>query len=138
LTLLEMLDVLEAGCITLQQRSGELAAALSQAGTQAGTNVIASPLVEPTPKRRAPAKRKPKASKIRSKRKTAASKKKGQLPLALAATADGNPSVETEPKNNEEGVNRGKRQALGMSFSKLRAAIQARRGERRGEEDHQH
>lgn len=138
MTLLEMLDVLEAGCITLQQRSGELAAALSQAGTQAGTNVIASPAIEETPKRRAPAKRKRKAVKTRAKRKAAAPKKKGQLPLALTATTDGNPPAETETKNNEEGVNRGKRQALGMSFSKLRAAIQARRGERRGEEDHQH
>ena len=133
-----MLDVLEAGCITLQQRSGELAAALSQAGTQAGTNVITSPVIEETPKRRSPDKRKRKATKTRSKRKTAASKKKGQLPLALAATTDGNLPAETEPKNNEEGVNRGKRQALGMSFTKLRAAIQARRGERRGEEGNQH
>ena len=104
MTLLEMLDVLEAGCITLQQRSGELAAALNQAGVQAGTNVITSPVIEETPKRRAPAKRKRKATKTRSKRKTAAPKKKGQLPLALAAVAtDGNSSAEpgANANNNE-------------------------------------
>lgn len=126
-----MLDVLEAGCITLQKRSGELAAALSQEG-----NNVTSPVVleEPT-KKRSSAKNRRKSTKGRSKSKAAKSKKKAQLPLALgAAAADGTPLPENGAKS-EEVPNRGKRQALGMSFSKLRAAIQARRGERRGEDD---
>jgi hypothetical protein len=127
-----MLDVLEAGCITLRERSGELAAALNQAG-----NNVTSPVVleEQPRKKRAPGKAKHKATKGRSKSKTAKPKKKTQLALALAATsADGSALPETGAKN-EEGPNRGKRQALGMSFSKLRAAIQARRGDRRGEDE---
>lgn len=126
-----MLDVLEAGCITLQKRSGELAAALSQAGN----NVTSTVTIEEPPKKRTPAKAKRKATKGRSKSKTAKSKKKAQLPLALAAAAvDGTPLPENGAKK-EEGPSRGKRQALGMSFSKLREAIQARRGERRGEDN---
>ena len=126
-----MLDVLEAGCITLQKRSGELAAALSQAGN----NVTSPVALEEPPKKRTPPKAKRKATKGRSKSKNAKPKKKEQLPLALAAAAaDGSPLPENGVKK-EEGPNRGKRQALGMSFSKLREAIQARRGERRGEDN---
>ena len=132
MTLLEMLEVLEAGCITLQKRSGELAAALSQAGNNVTSPVIAE---EQPRKNRATVKTKRNSTKGRSKSKTSKGKKKVQLPLALAAAApDGSPLPENEA-TKEEGPNRGKRQALGMSFSKLREAIQARRGERRGEDN---
>ena len=132
MTLLEMLDVLEAGCITLQKRSGELAAALSQAGNN---NVTSSVVLEERPQKRTPAKNRRKAAKGRARSTAPKSKKKAQLPLALAAAAaDGSPLPENGAKH-EEGPNRGKRQALGMSFSKLREAIQARRGERRGEDN---
>ncbi len=121
MTLLEMLDVLETGCTTLQQRSSELAAALDQASN----NV--TPAADDAPKRRSPAKRKRKAAKGRR-----APKK--QLTLPMAETGGASAASAASP-NNEEGPKRGKRQALGMSFSKLRASIQARRGERReGEE----
>lgn len=120
MTLLEMLDVLEAGCITLQQRSSELAAAFGQART----DVTAAADVS---KRCGPAKRKRKTTKGRSK-----SSKKSQLPLPLAVAET---LVSGDDSKKEEAPKRGKRQALGMSFSKLRASIQARRGERRGEEE---
>jgi hypothetical protein len=127
-----MLDVLEAGCVTLQRRGDELAAALGQAGN----HVTSSPAgVEELPKKRDPARAKRKATKARSKSKTAKPKKKAQLALALAATAADGSSLPENHAKGEEGPHRGKRQALGMSFSKLRAAIQARRGDRRGEEE---
>lgn len=126
MTLLEMLDVLEAGCTALQQRTNELAAALSQAGTDV-TSVVAE-----APKRR-PAKRKRKPAKGRAKAK-AKTAKKPQLTLPIAAT-DGTAAAAGGAAQSEEGPKVGKRQALGMSFSKLRAAIQSRRNVRRGDEE---
>ena len=117
-----MLDVLEAGCNTLQQRNSELAAALGQAGTDV-TSAEAD-----VPKRRRPAKRKRKATKGRSK-----ATKQARVALATATVDEG--SAGDDASKKEEGPKRGKRQALGMSFSKLRASIQARRAERRGEEE---
>lgn len=131
-----MLDVLEAGCITLQQRSSELEAALIQARTDV-TPVTEpeeeAPIQEEAPKRqRAPAKRKSKGTKAR--RSTAKKKKVAAKVKKAAATVAEPSAVSGPPKEKEDETKRGKRQALGMSFSALRAAIQSRRGVRRGEE----
>lgn len=129
MTLLEMLDVLEAGCTTLQQRTNELAAALSQAGTDVTSVVAEAPKRRPAKRKRKPAKGRAKATKAKA--KTA---KKPQLTLPIAAT-DGTAADSGGAAQSEEGPKVGKRQALGMSFSKLRAAIQARRNVRRGDEE---
>lgn len=131
-----MLDALEAGCNALQQRNVELTAALGQVEVPAGASVESlagtnvTPKATETPKRRRPAKRKGKPTKAR--RKAAAKKSPVALPVAEAG---GNQASVAAP-DGEEGPKRGKRQALGMSFSKLRAAIQARRtGQRESHED---
>jgi hypothetical protein len=131
-----MLDALEAGCNALQQRNVELAAALGQVGASAEASVEAlaganvTPMATETPKRRRPAKRKRKPTKAR--RKTAAKKAPVVLP---SAGETGENQVSADAADGDEARKRGKRQALGMSFSKLRAAIQARRtGQRESHE----
>ncbi|HEY1213866.1 MAG TPA: hypothetical protein VGE93_09580 [Bryobacteraceae bacterium] len=133
MTLLELLDALEAGCNALQQRNVELTAALGQieAPAAASVDVIAAnvnPAATEVPKRRRPAKRKRKPAKARK-----ATAKKRQP--SVAAVGSGEAQTPGAAPDGEEGPKRGKRQALGMSFSKLREAIQARRtGQRQPEE----
>ncbi|HSU30453.1 MAG TPA: hypothetical protein VLJ11_04400 [Bryobacteraceae bacterium] len=134
MTLLEMLDVLEAGCNALQQRNVELTAALGQieVPAAASVDVIAAnvnPATTEAPKRRRPTKRKRKPTKARRK---ATAKKRQQ---SVAAVGSGEVETPGAAPEGEEGPKRGKRRALGMSFSKLREAIQARRtGQRQPEE----
>jgi hypothetical protein len=95
--------------------------------TLAGANV--TPAATETSKRRPPTKRKRKPTKAR--RKTATKK----APVVLPAGEAGEHPASVAAPDGEEGPKRGKRQALGMSFSKLRAAIQARRtGQRESHE----
>jgi hypothetical protein len=133
-----MLDVLEAGCSALQQKNVELAAVLGQmdapAGISidalAGANVTPAATEAPTPKRRQAAKRKRKPAK-KARRKSTAKKARATVSVA---EPEGTQAPGATP-DGQEGPKRGKRQALGMSFSKLREAIQARRAGHREQQE---
>ena len=132
-----MLDVLEGGCSALQQRNGELAAALNGATNLQEGDVISRVVSSP---KKGPSKTKNTTKRKSVKARRAATPKKGQLNLPMAANPsddDATTPGETSVKQ-EEAANRGKRQALGMSFSKLRASIQARRAERRPDHEPEH